>query len=469
MPSHNVNSKKQDMLQLCAYIRGASRKKATTVPIQKLHLGRTPYHSQQVLECFPHLLQALSEARRPESAQDGTVDATSCCGGVNKKKTRNTDECAIEAVTVGESVVRDLSQEQVGELIEHLGFLPRLSHLEIAEVAATRQQQQRRVHSLHLATLLQRCRTLENLIVWPLVPISHRSMGPLTAGLQGHPHLHSLHLVNLVTPGLGSFHYDAEFDLTRLIQALATVPKLRYLQLAPGFSLEHHTGLLSQPSSALALKQLVQNAVELKSIALRNVGLTLEHVDCLIAGLKTKPGAAAGVSLQDDDNRRPAALQHLDLRYNSRFRVDQAYQRFANFLVNAHESMSSLQFLDLDDDDNHHNISATAAAVVQQLHRRNNRPPSAKSLVQFHLRLNRVGRHMFLYNEQASYHDRVRVLLACNNNQSSGGGGGGIFLDDDEEASLYQQLDLLYYLLQHNPSFLSQAAARRGSTPVSLN
>lgn len=386
------------------------------LPETKLELGGSrDYPSPVILECWPQFLQALQ-----------TADP----------------DCPIQSVCIGEALVHDLTELQLGDLLEHLGYLPQLRHLEITQWQS-RHRRQRRVRTTHLATFLQRARQLQSLSVWPFLSISQSSLPLLNDALQQHPTLQSLHLLNLVTPGSDSTTFDANFSLCSLLEALATVPHLKQVQLAPGFSISPRTGLLSTTPVAQASQALVHLLTArrdtLESLALRNVGLSNGHVKDLVQGLSQ--AAAAVEAKHDNVSSLPfscSKLMHLDFRFNPNI-TESGYQTLVkaiSFVSPRQPNFLALQYLDLDWVNQGHGLQYEQEANVA-------------------LALNRVGQQKYCQAHARVWQDQVPAWVACTQH------------GHDKNLSSRQQqlsmepsaLDLIYILLQHNPSVISKAVA----------
>jgi len=351
---------------------------------------------------------------------------------------------SIQKIKIGERLVRDMPEQGLSTLLEHLGYLQGLQHLEISLWKRCR------IRALALANFFKRSPSIQSIVIWPMLSISNDGLNELNRAVRHHATLESFHLLNIVTPGEQSTNYNPLFSLHSLIEALATVPHLRHLQLAPGFSVRPDSGLLAQvESSAPALKKLIESCSNLESLALRNVGLTNTDVEGLAQALQQqqKSHRCARRPNNNKDQEQYSCLKHLDLRFNTRI-TELGYEMLVNMLAN---SNYHLQYLDLD-----WNNSGKCMQLQQD--------------VNFYLTLNRVGRFTFLNEDNnnnnvdvhAKHHHnqmqkanptttsifvgRVQVLIECNRCELPH------IAHSRRRRQEEERLNLIYYLLRRNPS-----------------
>ncbi|KAL7577821.1 hypothetical protein ACA910_010571 [Epithemia clementina (nom. ined.)] len=347
----------------------------------------------------------------------------------------------ITGVRIGERVVQDLSDLELCRLLECVGCFACLEHLEVS-VWERELNRRKRIPASTLAKFLQSARNLKSIIMWPFLLIERMSdLALLNESLYRHPTLQSLHLLNILALSAADANTttgDADhvgrapsnsICLSSLIITLATVPNLKHLQLAPGFLLRPQQGMLWQDrssdavdgsamlsslsSSALCLDFLVQHSPKLESLALRNSGLTNDQV----------------CNLATQALRTNTTVRHLDLRFNPLVTEQEGHRALLEAIK---EHNFHLRYIDLDNT--------------------TNRDFEQRKQLQFYQRLNQVGRHDFLKNPNASWNDRVQVLIACNE----------ISVDsNNEEQEL--QLNLLFHLLQRNPSIICEVALATAS------
>ena len=336
----------------------------------------------------------------------------------------------ITGVKIGERIVQSLTGVDLATLVQHVALFPELQHLEIS-LWERDLNRRKRMDASTLATFLQLARNLQSIVLWPFLWIAtEQDLALLNDALYQHPTLQSLHLLNVLTPAdptTNSIH------LSSLLTTVATVPHLKQLQIAPGFQIRPTGGFLGahHPSSSepngSCVTELIQTAPRLESLALRNCGLTNEHI-----------GNLATHALQ-----RNTTLTHLDLRFNPLLTGPAVYQALVSVLK---QDNLHLKHVDLD------GISSTSTLLPLEdfvLERE----------LKFYLRLNRVGRYDFLQNPQATHRDRVHVLELCASMAQEA-------QDEDipYEGKSEIHLNLVFYLLQRNPSVICQAAAATTTT-----
>eukprot|EP00523_Entomoneis_sp_CCMP467_P010468 CAMPEP_0168728710 /NCGR_PEP_ID=MMETSP0724-20121128/5825_1 /TAXON_ID=265536 /ORGANISM="Amphiprora sp., Strain CCMP467" /LENGTH=150 /DNA_ID=CAMNT_0008775565 /DNA_START=29 /DNA_END=477 /DNA_ORIENTATION=+ len=105
-----------------------------------------------------------------------------------------TMDSPIEAVRLHSGVLYFLSPNQVGTLLEHLAYLPRLKVL-----AMSFGNEGFHFDATHVAKFLQRAQSIEKLSMGPIVTLSETSLQLLTEALHQHPTLQSIHFLNLTT------------------------------------------------------------------------------------------------------------------------------------------------------------------------------------------------------------------------------------------------------------------------------
>lgn len=198
----------------------------------------------------------------------------------------------VTAVLIDGSVVHETSEGQLCELLEALGGLRSLVHVEVA-VSSLRVP--KKVRSRAVTSLLSSSRKLTTLLLWPYLLLEDEdSINLLAESLRDHPSLMHLAFMNVLLASERGIWIRSSFggesgpgiSIDPILSSLAAVPNLRNLQISGAFLNFTRSQVQIEPVQHVAtLRQLFEQAQNLESIALRNLRLTDSHVGTITQAL----------------------------------------------------------------------------------------------------------------------------------------------------------------------------------------